>query len=693
MSIIPGMENLAPERTDTSSGSAASPSVRPIFFSSAATWCLAISASRPVGPAGGHVGAAGVGGDREAGRYRQLQHARHLGEVGALAAEQVLHVHRRAAVLVIEGVDVGHGFSLLAASATPRPVAQVEDRCTQAHRAPGGDRRDHTAASRLAGARLSERSGGPDPYDAVNGAGRSIPAPRLAGHDPSGLRREPARTRVRLRRRLRGSPDRSPCSRSCTSWATPSAARRFGAESAISLSFLVGWASFRPSAAARPARADRHHRRRAGHRRSSLGRRHPRPRWAVTRGRTTTCAPSAPHAGACGGPGPVLGPGQPAAAQPDGRRQHRSPPASTPARPGRGNRIVEWSDARSSPRGRRRGSSSCSPAYRPVGPHRRPVRRLELRSFAAGRARRRAPRRRPAGASLAAQMAERAAPGRRDGPGCSRRRTRRRRGTGPTCCTRPAGRHRPRASLARGARARRRTWVPPVDAPERAAASRWCELRARPRLPAANLYAGQVLQTAMLDTGLPAPLGRLRRPAVRGPPPRRLADLVATPSGCSATRRRRRLAAGGPPGASARRSSCRSRPRQPAARPDVIAALAAPDLSGRQRRRIGRRARPGGQRRRRIGRSARGRRRVDGDRRSEPEAGVDLVDEVVDGTRTCSVESRSRMVTALSSSDSKSTVTPAACRSRPGGGSGARSTGCRPSRSGTAAAAARPPRG
>ncbi len=60
-------------------------------------------------PAAGQVGAAGVGGDREPARHRQAQHAGHLGEVGTLAAEEVLHLHGRAAVLVIEGVDVGHG--------------------------------------------------------------------------------------------------------------------------------------------------------------------------------------------------------------------------------------------------------------------------------------------------------------------------------------------------------------------------------------------------------------------------------------------------------------------------------------------------------------------------------------------------------------------------------------------------------
>ena len=48
MSIIPGIENLAPERTLTSSGSAGSPRRRPILASSLATWA-AISSLRPAG--------------------------------------------------------------------------------------------------------------------------------------------------------------------------------------------------------------------------------------------------------------------------------------------------------------------------------------------------------------------------------------------------------------------------------------------------------------------------------------------------------------------------------------------------------------------------------------------------------------------------------------------------------------------
>jgi hypothetical protein len=50
VSIIPGMENFAPDRTLTSSGSAGSPSLRPIACSIARRWAVTSSA-RPSGMA------------------------------------------------------------------------------------------------------------------------------------------------------------------------------------------------------------------------------------------------------------------------------------------------------------------------------------------------------------------------------------------------------------------------------------------------------------------------------------------------------------------------------------------------------------------------------------------------------------------------------------------------------------------
>ncbi len=59
-------------------------------------------------PAAVHVVATGIGGNRESRRDGKLQDAGHLGQVGPLASQQVLVLHRRAAVLVFEGVDVWH---------------------------------------------------------------------------------------------------------------------------------------------------------------------------------------------------------------------------------------------------------------------------------------------------------------------------------------------------------------------------------------------------------------------------------------------------------------------------------------------------------------------------------------------------------------------------------------------------------
>ena len=91
VSIIPGIDAAAPERTDTSSGSAGSPRVLPMAFSSAARCSLTWASSSGGRAAVLQVVAAGVGGDREAGRDGQAQ-VGHLGEVRALAAEQVLLV-------------------------------------------------------------------------------------------------------------------------------------------------------------------------------------------------------------------------------------------------------------------------------------------------------------------------------------------------------------------------------------------------------------------------------------------------------------------------------------------------------------------------------------------------------------------------------------------------------------------------
>ena len=108
---MPGMENLAPERTETSSGSPASPIglAHGLLEPGAGAGHLGVER---LGPAAGHVGAAGVGRDGEPGRHRELEYRRHLGQVGALATQEVLELHGRAGVRVVEIEDERHRASL-----------------------------------------------------------------------------------------------------------------------------------------------------------------------------------------------------------------------------------------------------------------------------------------------------------------------------------------------------------------------------------------------------------------------------------------------------------------------------------------------------------------------------------------------------------------------------------------------------
>ena len=91
VSIIPGIENFAPDRTDTSSGSSGSPSFLPRAASSAAR-CSATSASSPSGaaPCARYARHASVEIVNPGGHGQAQLH--HLRQVRALAAEQVLLV-------------------------------------------------------------------------------------------------------------------------------------------------------------------------------------------------------------------------------------------------------------------------------------------------------------------------------------------------------------------------------------------------------------------------------------------------------------------------------------------------------------------------------------------------------------------------------------------------------------------------
>ena len=108
MSIIPGIETAAPERTETSSGSAASPKRFPVFPSSRSGRRLVDLRPQLHGDlAHLHRRAAGVGRDRESGRDRDPERG-HLGEVDPLAAEEP----RALPGVLVVGVDQAHGAIL-----------------------------------------------------------------------------------------------------------------------------------------------------------------------------------------------------------------------------------------------------------------------------------------------------------------------------------------------------------------------------------------------------------------------------------------------------------------------------------------------------------------------------------------------------------------------------------------------------
>ncbi len=96
--IMPGIDSAAPERTLTSSGSAGSPNFLPTGSSILLERGLDLRLDR-LGQllAVLVVGGADLGGDGEARGDRDADRA-HLGQVGPLAAEQVLHVGRPSAL-------------------------------------------------------------------------------------------------------------------------------------------------------------------------------------------------------------------------------------------------------------------------------------------------------------------------------------------------------------------------------------------------------------------------------------------------------------------------------------------------------------------------------------------------------------------------------------------------------------------
>ena len=96
MSIIPGIETAAPERTETSSGSSSDRRSACRSAPRAGATCSSTSASSPSGRSPSrHVRAAGVGRDREPGGHGHAERG-HLREADALAAEELAAAARRA---------------------------------------------------------------------------------------------------------------------------------------------------------------------------------------------------------------------------------------------------------------------------------------------------------------------------------------------------------------------------------------------------------------------------------------------------------------------------------------------------------------------------------------------------------------------------------------------------------------------
>ena len=105
VSIMPGMEARAPERTETSSGfcGIAEGAAGELADLGERLLDLAFELRR-IGLAVVVVIGADLGGDGEARRHRQAQIG-HLGEVRPLAAEQVLHPRLALGLAVAEGID------------------------------------------------------------------------------------------------------------------------------------------------------------------------------------------------------------------------------------------------------------------------------------------------------------------------------------------------------------------------------------------------------------------------------------------------------------------------------------------------------------------------------------------------------------------------------------------------------------
>ena len=133
VSIMPGMERAAPERTETSSGSLGSPSFLPVDFLQLGDVLLAPPSSKPLGNLLAElvVLVAGVDADGEAGGDGQADGG-HLMQALALAAEDILG---QAAAFGLAGAVEVNAFR--------HRVGSPEKKCKQADAtcAPFADRR------------------------------------------------------------------------------------------------------------------------------------------------------------------------------------------------------------------------------------------------------------------------------------------------------------------------------------------------------------------------------------------------------------------------------------------------------------------------------------------------------------------------------------------------------------------------
>ena len=230
MSSIPGIETRAPERTETSSGSSGSPSACRRCCSSAAS-ASSTSLGQPVGrlAAGLHVGDAGLGRDREAGGHSVgAEHPGHLGDVGALAAEQLALLARALGELMDPPHRAGvpaliRPRAVTAPSSETARLSFSSDACCRSHR-----RRDTRPTHRRPAARRRRPRREPvvaaptaDQVIAARPVTVSSPAPAAMTSSPScrssvsrtGRCRRPSPLGRRRRHAARRPPPRTPDTR------------------------------------------------------------------------------------------------------------------------------------------------------------------------------------------------------------------------------------------------------------------------------------------------------------------------------------------------------------------------------------------------------------------------------------------------------------------------------------------------